>query len=172
MDVQALTEEYRQKTEEELLRLLFDQQQLTDDARVALQSEISARGLSREKVEQFRSEEQERRQLEKEQEKARSLQRIKYRYVHYGKADREYNPESNLERYTTTYYWNILRLPIVPVGTYRVQRKRSWLTSLTVLEKLPLNWDQVLAAWVVGAGVLLVLIWTFKLLRYFLLRNP
>lgn len=167
MDVQELAEQYHHRTDEELLRLKVDEDQLTAETRVALHSELSIRGLGSEQVQQFRVEEIRQRELEKQQEERKALQKINYRYVHYGKADRDYDPETNLERFATTYFMGFAGLPLIPIGTYRMQRKHSWWRPITVVEKLPLDWNQVLTAWVVSAGILLVLLWAFKLLRYY-----
>jgi hypothetical protein len=46
-----------------------------------------------------------------------------------------------------------------------VERKRESLSpEITVLEKIPLDWEQVLKVWVVATAGLLSVIWAFKLL--------
>jgi hypothetical protein len=56
-------------------------------------------------------------------------------------------------------------LPLIPSGSYIVERKREFLSNqMTVLEKLPLDWEQVLKVWIAAATSLLALIWIFKLL--------
>ena len=171
MDVQALAEEYRHRTDDELLRLLFDQHDLTNEARIALRSEIAVRRIDDHRIEQFQMEERQAREQEKQEEESKNLQKIKYRYIHYGKADLDYDPETNLERYTTTFYYAILLFPFIPMGSYQVQKRRSWFGRITVLKKLPLNWEQVLKAWVVATGSLLVLIWGAGLVHHLMLIN-
>jgi hypothetical protein len=170
MDQHALAEEYRHRTDDELLRLLSDQQDLTAEARVALRSEMASRNLSDRDISEFLEEERQANLQEERDAEHGKLQRIKYRYLHYGKADREYDPATNLERYSTTFYNAILLFPLIPMGTYRVERRRSWLGRITILKKLPLDWEQVLKSWIVAAASLLILIWIWKLINHFWLH--
>ena len=49
---------------------------------------------------------------------------------------------------------------------YFVERKKEFLSSdMRVLERLPLDWEQVLRVWIIAAGSLLCLIWILRLLR-------
>ena len=75
---------------------------------------------------------------------------------------------TNRERFTTTFFITAAYLPVIPVGTYRVERIRSfWRGKMIILEKKPLDWEQVLQAWVVASGIALILVWALKLwLRY------
>jgi len=46
--------------------------------------------------------------------------------------------------------------PLIPTGTYLVERKRGYFQDkLTVLEKLRLDWEQILKIWVVATGSIL-----------------
>jgi hypothetical protein len=74
-----------------------------------------------------------------------------------------------MEKFTTTIFVVLFWLPVVPTGTYRVQRKKQFFSSdMIVLEKLPLDWTQVLGVWAVTAVSLLGLTLTFKFLPSFL----
>jgi len=54
-------------------------------------------------------------------------------------------------------------LPLIPTGTYLVERKRKFPSNeMTILKKLPLDWEQVLEVWVVAATILLALILVIK----------
>ena len=51
-------------------------------------------------------------------------------------------------------------------------RKREFLSNqMTVLERIPLDWEQVLKVWVVASATLLAVIWAFKLLPRLLYRG-
>ncbi|HYL11624.1 MAG TPA: hypothetical protein VEV41_01220 [Terriglobales bacterium] len=77
-----------------------------------------------------------------------------------------------MERFKTTVFVVLFWLPLIPTGTFLVERKRSFLSNqLTVLKRLPLDWEQVLKVWVVTACTLLAVIWTFKLLPRLLFRG-
>jgi len=76
-----------------------------------------------------------------------------------------------MEQFTTTVFIVIFFFPLIPTGTYLAERKRELLSIRpTFLEKLPLDWEQVLKVWVVASGSLLALIWLFKLLPRLLYR--
>jgi hypothetical protein len=77
-----------------------------------------------------------------------------------------------MERFKTTVFVVLFWLPLIPTGTFLVERKRRFLSSqITVLERLPLDWEQVLKVWVVASAILLVVIWVFKLLPRILFRG-
>ena len=67
----------------------------------------------------------------------------------FGKADYEYSSETGMERFKTTVFIVLFWLPLLPTGTYFVERKKEFLSSdMTVLERLPLDWEQVLKVWI------------------------
>lgn len=74
----------------------------------------------------------------------------------FGKADRIFNPETGRERFKTTVFIVLLWFPLIPTGTFLVERKRRFLSSpITFVERLPLDWEQVLKVWIVVAAMLL-----------------
>ena len=90
----------------------------------------------------------------------------------FGKADRTYNSETGMERFRTTVFLVLFWLPLIPTGTFLVERKRRFLSSpITVLERLPLDWEQVQQVWVIASAILLAVIWVFKLLPRILFRG-
>ncbi len=77
-----------------------------------------------------------------------------------------------MERFKTTVFVVFLWLPLIPTGTFLVERKREFLSNqMTVLERIPLDWEQVLKIWVVASATLLAVIWAFKLLPRLLYRG-
>jgi len=47
----------------------------------------------------------------------------------------------------------------MPTGTFRVERKREWISrDIIVIERLPLDWEQILKVWIVAAGGVFALI--------------
>lgn len=167
MEIQELTEQYRNKTDEELLRLALDRKQLTPEANTVLNGELAIRRINNpERLNVFRTEE-EQSKLEQSKNLGRLFIISPYGIgrKRFGKAERIYNPETGIERFKTTVFILLFWFPLIPTGTFLVERKREFLSSqFIVLEKLPLDWEQVLKVWVVGSAMLLAVIWFFKLL--------
>jgi hypothetical protein len=166
MNIQELGEQYREKTDEELLRLALGREQLTPEASLALTGELARRGIASEaRLEVARKDEQERKA-----ENERSLGTLGVFHlfgvgrIRLGNADPVYNPETGLERFRTTVFIVLFCFPLIPTGTYLVERKRGYFPDdLTVLEKLRLDWEQILKIWVVAAGSILAFIWLIKI---------
>ncbi len=166
--------EYEARTDEELLRLSLESDQLTDDANQALSIVMRNRGIAtEERKREFQQEE-----ARAEGERANNIGHLAVFHPlgigrkRYSKFDHQFDRTSGMEQFITTIFVVIFWLPLIPIGTYRVQRKRRFFFSskMTVLEKMPLNWTQVLAVWAVtslivlgGYWALLLLVWT---------RNP
>lgn len=172
MQVQDFANEYATKSDEELLRLGLHPEQLTPEADLALSSELQIRGLNdRERLEALQAE-------EKGREEAIAKETGELWFFHgvgkkwFGKADCRLDPSTKTKQFNTTIFVVLLWLPLIPIGSYRVEKKRNSLANeLTVVERLPLNWEQVLQVWAIAACCLLGLIWAFKLFWPLLLRG-
>lgn len=159
--------EYESKTDEELLRLALVSDQLTEDANQALSAVLRSRGIAtEERKREFQQEE-----AKAERRRARNVGQLGFLHFcgigrqRYGKSNYLFNPVSRMEKFTTTIFVVLFWLPVVPTGTYRVQRKKQlFLSDMIVLEKLPLDWTQVLGVWAVTAISLLGLTLTVKFL--------
>jgi hypothetical protein len=168
MEMQDLIKQYEIKTDEELLRLALDLEQLTPEATTALNNELAKRRIeSTQRLNVLRAEKEHR---EAEQRKNPGSLFVFHPYgigrKRFGKAGYEYSSETGMERFKTTVFIVLFWLPLLPTGTYFVERKKEFLSSeMTVLERLPLDWEQVLKVWIVVAGTLLCLIWVLRLLR-------
>jgi hypothetical protein len=130
--------EYQNKTDEELLRLASVSHQLTEDAKRALSGALLSRGIDSDEVkENFHREE-----VQAERRRGRRVGRLAATRgigrQRYGKANYSLNQRTRMERFTTTIFVVLFWLPLIPTGTYRVQRKKQLLSSdMVVLEKLP-----------------------------------
>jgi len=174
MKIQDLAEEYQSKTDEELLRLALDPEQLTAEANAVLNDELARRRINR--VEQLKTSREEEEQRKEEQSRDPGKLFLVHPYgigrKQFGKAERIYNPETGMERFKTTVFVVLFWLPLIPTGTFLVERKRAFLSNrMIVLEKLPLDWEQVLKVWVVASATLLAVIWVFELLPRLLFRG-
>jgi hypothetical protein len=159
--VDTLADLYRTKSDEELLLLSVEMDELTDEARDALKAEMSLRRLTADEVEQLRFDRQIDERVKEKRSKASDLLRKRTRF---GKRDLVLLDKTKRERFTTTFFIPVAYLPLIPVGTYRIEKLRArWRSKLIVLEKKPLDWEQVLAAWVMSGGIALIAIWVFKL---------
>jgi hypothetical protein len=164
MDFQSLAEEYRLKSDDEIMRLVLDQNQLTDEARQMLHAEMASRNISDEEMQNYRDADRHDEQKERLREMRRKINGRDRRW--FGKWDREYDPETKMERFTTTVFIMIFILPLIPVGTFRIRKKRSFFSSPVAIEQLALNWEQVLTVWVIAAAMLFVVILAVKMYVY------
>jgi hypothetical protein len=160
-DVNTVAEHYQGKSDEEIVLLAADIDQLLPEAQEALRAEMRGRGLSAQNVEEVRAE----RELEARiEEKRQRISQLSRHRTWYGKRNRALLPNTQRERFTTTFFICFEYVPLVPVATYRIERLRSrWRDKVIILEKLPLDWEQVLRVWIATAGIALAVIWAFKL---------
>jgi hypothetical protein len=167
MDLRELAEEYQGKSDGELLQLALKPEQLTTEANEALRSELARRRIdSPDCLDNARRAEQER-----NAENDRDIGPLGFfpyggfGRMRFGKSGRVYDADSGSERFTTTVFILIFFFPLIPTGSYLVQRDREWPNKLAVLEKLPLDWEQVLSVWVVAAGSVAAFLWALRFLR-------
>jgi hypothetical protein len=173
VEIQDLAGQYQSRTDEELLRLALDAEQLTPEANAVLNDELARRRInSVERLSAFREQEEQRKEeLSRNPGKLFVIHPYGIGRKRFGKADRIYSPETGTERFKTTVFIVLFWLPLIPTGTFLVERERGFLPNqMTILEKLALDWEQVLKVWVVASATLLAVIWTFKLLPRLLFR--
>jgi hypothetical protein len=172
MEIRDFAKEYQSKTDDELLRLALDSEQLTPEANDALKGELSRRLINgTDRVSEFREQESQRK-TKQAADPGRLFSIYTVGRHRFGKAGYVYNSETGMERFTTTVFVVLLYFPLIPTGTYLAERKRGFFSNpITFLEKLPLDWEQVLKVWVVAAGSALALIWIFKLLPRLLYKS-
>jgi hypothetical protein len=173
MEIQEFAREYEIKTDDELLRLALDSADLAPEANNALNVELSKRQLNRpEELESFRREE-----LNREEDIRKDLGKLWVAHSYgigrwyFGKAEYSYNEDSGTEEFRTTLFIILFGCPLIPTGTFRVIRKKAWFSDkLTVIDRLPLDWEQILKVWLAAASIILILIWTLQLLPRLLLK--
>ena len=168
--------QYQHLTDDELLHLAEERVQLTDDARVSLEAEISRRRLSSSDIDSYR--------VQREAtEKAEKLKRdavpsfifdVGLGKKFLGRANRRRDPSGLFEHYDTTLWFVVLWFPVFPIASYTVRRDLERWLGMTVpsdavaIERHPRNWEQILLTWVKAASLLLALRLSFLLL----LRHP
>jgi|SRR6185312_11933905 hypothetical protein len=164
---------YQQLSDDEILNLARDETNLTVEAKDALKSEISRRNISSGDIQTY---EIETRALEDEENSRRqkllnpTFSRNK---EFFGRANFVRDDGSGFQEYDATLWFVVFWFPLIPLGAYRVRRKgRRWrnflIPDITVVTKLPLNWEQILRTWLIGVsvlfGVILILPYVLPLL--------
>ncbi len=174
MEIQKLAEESRDRTDDELLRLAVDSEQLIPEANAVLRDELARRRIGNtERLKAFREEE-----AQRIEEQSRDPGKLFVVHTYgigrkrFGKAERIYNPETGTEQFKTTVFVVLLWLPLIPTGTFLVERKPALFSNqMRVLQRLPLDWEQVLKIWVVASLTLLAVVWLFRFLPSILFRG-
>jgi len=162
---------YQQLTEDELLHIADEKEQLSDEARLALESELSRRNLSTSEVNAYK------RQSADENE-ADKLRRARQQVVHnvglgkkfFGKANCRRDPSDLFELCESTLWFVVLWFPVYPIATYTVRRDlERWLgmvfkSSEIALDRHPRNWEMILLTWVKASALVVGLRLVFLLL--------
>src|SRR5258708_27948363 len=106
MQVEDYAAYYAERTEEELLRLFLDSDQLTDDANLALSAELNRRGLAKpERIASFRAEEAERtREVASNPGQFFFIHPYGIGRTRFVKADRTFHAQSVAEAFPTTLF--------------------------------------------------------------------
>ena len=141
-------------------------EQLTPEANVALTDELAKRRIgSSEHLDAAREEERERKaENDRNLGTLGFIPHIGIGRMRFGKGDRLCNAETGLERFKTTVFVVLFWFPLIPRGTYLVEQKRGLLSEITGLEKLPLDWEQILKVWVVASGGIVGFLWLIRLI--------
>lgn len=146
--------QYHHLTDDELLHIAEDRAHLTDEARIALDSELSQSKLRSSYIHTYRV-------LREEAENADELERARPTYSFrsglakrfMGKANRRRDPGGSFEEYESTLWFAILFFPVFPIGTFTVRREFerwlgiSWPGSEVAIERHPRDWNQILITW-------------------------
>jgi hypothetical protein len=165
MQYEELIKSYAGKSDEELLRLQLDSENLTMEASTALTGELARRGINgKDRINAFRHQEEKRKEeLAKDPGSLFFSFRLGVGRWYFGKADRVYDSTTRVERFRTTVFIVLLFFPVIPTGAYLVEKRRGFLSGkVRILKKLPLDWEQVLKVWVVAALAVLAVILLLK----------
>jgi hypothetical protein len=152
--------EYQHLTADELLHLAEGREQFTDEARLALEAELSRRKLSPPDIESYR--------LQRESaEKADKLKRGARGYIpdvglgkkFLGKTNRHRDPSGLFEQYDTTLWFVVLWFPVFPSPLITVQKRPRTMvrhdrcrSGEIPIDRHPRNWEQILLTWVKAAA--------------------
>lgn len=156
--------EYHNLTEDELLHLASEKDQLTDEARLALESELNQRKLSAAEVTAYArqfAEDKEAENLRGATPQITPIHGLSKKF--FGKLNRRSDPSGLFELYESTLWFAVLWFPVYPIATYTVRcEMKRWLgmeftSGEIAIERHPRNWGMVLWTWVKACAVLLLI---------------
>jgi hypothetical protein len=174
--------DYETLTEDELLHLAGERIQLTDEARMALDAELSRRKLSAGDLVLYERQcaaavKEER--LRRAAPKTVSSGSFGKRFL--GKSNRRRDPSGGFELYESTLWFVVFWFPVYPIATFTVRRNlEPWLgmvfaSSPIALERHARNWEQILLTWVKATLVLWAILFLFthpEWLKHLPNKNP
>ncbi|HEY1800151.1 MAG TPA: hypothetical protein VGG46_04375 [Terriglobales bacterium] len=161
MLTQDFIREYETKSNEELLRLATDPSQLTEEANYVLAIELRKRRLdAKEQIINFQQQEN-----EQKQKQELDIGRLWFIYTfgigrkRFCEGDYRYDPATQVEEFTTTIFILLFWVPLIPTGTYRVTRIKGFRPpKINAIDRLSLDWKQVMKVWLITLGVLSVVV--------------
>jgi hypothetical protein len=170
--------DYQHSKRDELLRLALEKDQLTDEARLALETEISGRRITQSDIQSFKDELQSAQAKEDRDVRAVFTPSSHLGKKFFGVKNRVHDARLLIEEFDTTLWFFALWFPIFPLGSYRIRRpfRRWWNLCASdefhVLHKFPQrNWEQILVTWIKAMLALLVLRFVVPfVLHYFVYR--
>lgn len=176
-EIEAMPD-YQRLTRDEVLHLTLESDQLTDDARLALDVEISSRRIPLSDIESFKIETRAAQAKEDRNVHAAKTSSSHVGKKFFGQKNRTHDARFRIEEYDTTLWFFAFWFPIIPLGSYRNRRlfRRPWNLCASdefhILQKLPQrNWGQILVTWIKAMLVLLILRFAVPfVLHYFVYR--
>jgi hypothetical protein len=150
--------EYRGMTDEQLLEIAGEGE-LVDEALQALRIEMQNRKLTPEMVQSYHSE----MQRYQAAQKARTQEALTTGF--FRKFGRAYLSEEDKQRsiQVRTEWFALRGLPIIPIASYRCSSQKvttgfiQWKED-KVIDRVPLNWNQVIGTWVKSTGLFVLVI--------------
>jgi hypothetical protein len=156
--------QYQHLTEDELLHVADESEQLTDEARLALESELRRRNLSTSEVNAYKRKYADDNQADKLRRARRQVvPNLGLGKKFLGKTNRRRDPSDLFELYESTLWFVVLWFPVYPFATYTVRRDlERWLgmvfrSNEIALDRHPRNWAMILLTWVKASVFVLAL---------------
>ncbi len=154
--------QYEHLTDDELVNLADQREDLTEEARSQLEVELKHRNITPEVLVSLSKI----RKTEDCQIDTLGLSAHGCGKKLFAKKVHNYNALSGDEDIETTLWAVVFWFPVAPLASYLIRRKRrenwwqrSWQQSeMTVLQRLPLNWGQVITTWIKGLVFALALL--------------
>lgn len=166
-------QQYEHLTEDELLHVADERDQLTDDARVALESELRRRNLSTSDIDEYRRQCADDNEADKVRRARRQIiPNLGLGRKFLGRANRRRDQSGLFELYESTLWFVVLWFPVYPIATYTVRRDlERWLGMEIASDEIALdrhsrNWEMILLTWVKASALLLAIRLSFLLLSH------
>jgi hypothetical protein len=156
-----ITPDYAALTLDELLRLAYQKNELTVEARRALDLELNRRQVTPEVLAVGQTEIAKFERDEERDVREFSLMTGGIARKLFGKSKYACDERHRIEEFSATLWFVLLWIPVFPIATYRVRRRfrrwwQFWVSDrYHVFDKLPRDWEQILLTWVKAAAVLL-----------------
>ena len=153
--------EYDNLTEDELLQLAVERDELTEEARLALDTELSRRRIGSDEIKVLEAEARAAREKEENLSVSNLFRGANKEF--YGKGTYTHDVRNRVEEFDTTLWFVVFYFPLIPLGSYRIRRRfRSrWnifaSETVHVVRQLPRYWEQILLTWIKASAVLLAL---------------
>ena len=157
--------EYQALTNDEILLIAADRENLVDEARHAIDTEMHRRSLTSDHIRQYQT------HIEKagmQQQVGNLPFLVPYGIgkILFGKGSRVIDPQGTWEEFDTTLWVVIFWMPLIPVSTYRIRRRTSkrfllgpWrMNTFEPLSRRGLDWGMVLTTWALFIVMIFVLI--------------
>jgi hypothetical protein len=162
---------YQYLTEDEFLHIVEESAQLTDEARLELESELRRRNLSTSEVDAYKRQCAENNAADKLRRARRQvIPNLGLGKKFLGKTNCRRDPGNLFETFESTLWFVVLWFPVYPIATYTVRRDlERWLGMVVssneiALDRHPRNWEMILFTWVKASALVLVLRLAFLLL--------
>ncbi len=159
--------DYQGLTDDQIFALATQPEDLSDEARGALEAELRRRNISTDDIGAYEAEVAEiNRSEELNIGSPRAFRGIGRKF--FGRSNYNLDALSGLEEFDTTLWFVFLFLPVIPLGTYRIRHKRreNWWhqffsgPEFIVVDKLARNWEQIFTTWIKTVLVLFALRFT------------
>ena len=161
--------QYEHFTDDQITNLATQMEDLTAEAKSAIQIELVRRNITPDMVRSYQEE-----SSKIEREEMLKIRIGTYRGIGrmlFGKTSYSFDALSGDETFETTLWFVFLYFPLVPIAGYEIRRKRQenwwekiWTNKeLTVLRKLPRNWNQILLTWTKALAIIFVLVLVVRL---------
>ncbi|HEY2363984.1 MAG TPA: hypothetical protein VGK36_22885 [Candidatus Angelobacter sp.] len=169
-------EAYQRLSDDEILRLAADRENLLEEARQVLDGELRRRGLTASSIAEY--------QCDVEQAGMRQqLGNLPFMLPYglgkrlYGKRARAVDPRSRWEEFDTTLWMIIFWVPLIPIATYRVRRplRKTVISNplasykFTAVCRKDRDWRLILPTWgwfCLTVVALIGVLWILERLRF------